>query len=154
MTREEKHKIDQPFRGQQEVMSDTYMVISRNHNSVFLVTPLFLQMRTVVVVVVVVVRTPHLVHVTLRRLTPNRVWQRKRPPSYPSTVSFSASSPHSHLLPRSSFLFLLIKMAAAIKAINAKIRSNKVLDYVCSTRTYHHPNCIPAETRDLDNADT
>jgi ribosomal protein S2 len=24
-------------------------------------------------------------------------------------------------------------MAAAIKAINAKIRSNKVLDYVCST---------------------
>ena len=25
-------------------------------------------------------------------------------------------------------------MAAAIKAINAKIRSNKVLDYVCSTR--------------------
>ena len=27
-------------------------------------------------------------------------------------------------------------MAAAIKALNAKIRSNKVLDYVCSTRTY------------------
>jgi hypothetical protein len=27
-------------------------------------------------------------------------------------------------------------MAAAIKAINAKIRSNSVLDYVCSTRTY------------------
>jgi hypothetical protein len=27
-------------------------------------------------------------------------------------------------------------MAAAIKAINAKIRSNKVLDYVCSTRTF------------------
>jgi hypothetical protein len=26
-------------------------------------------------------------------------------------------------------------MAAAIKAINAKIRSNKVLDYICSTRT-------------------
>jgi hypothetical protein len=25
-------------------------------------------------------------------------------------------------------------MAAAIKAINAKIRSNKVADYVCSTR--------------------
>ena len=25
-------------------------------------------------------------------------------------------------------------MAAAIKAINAKIRSNKVLDYFCSTR--------------------
>jgi hypothetical protein len=27
-----------------------------------------------------------------------------------------------------------LKMAAAIKAINAKIRSNKVLDYFCSTR--------------------
>ncbi|CAI7652937.1 unnamed protein product [Penicillium discolor] len=27
-------------------------------------------------------------------------------------------------------------MAAVIKAINAKIRSNSVLDYVCSTRTY------------------
>jgi hypothetical protein len=26
-------------------------------------------------------------------------------------------------------------MAAAIKAINAKIRSNKALDYFCSTRT-------------------
>ncbi|QSS62189.1 UPF0041 domain-containing protein [Histoplasma capsulatum] len=24
-------------------------------------------------------------------------------------------------------------MAAAIKAVNAKIRSNKVLDYICST---------------------
>lgn len=28
-------------------------------------------------------------------------------------------------------------MAAAIKAINAKIRSNKVADYVCSTRKLH-----------------
>lgn len=27
-------------------------------------------------------------------------------------------------------------MAAVIKAINAKIRSNKVTDYLCSTRTY------------------
>jgi hypothetical protein len=27
-------------------------------------------------------------------------------------------------------------MAAAIKAINAKIRSNKVLDYFCSTREF------------------
>jgi hypothetical protein len=30
-------------------------------------------------------------------------------------------------------------MAAAIKAINAKIRSNKVLDYLCSTRTCCNP---------------
>lgn len=48
-------------------------------------------------------------------------------------------------------------MAAAIKAINAKIRSNKVLDYVCSTRTYYPAEfpqlCIPAETRDHDDAD-
>lgn len=28
------------------------------------------------------------------------------------------------------------KMAAAIKALNAKIRSNPMLDYVCSTRTF------------------
>ena len=28
-------------------------------------------------------------------------------------------------------------MAAAIKAINAKIRSNKALDYFCSTRTFY-----------------
>lgn len=27
-------------------------------------------------------------------------------------------------------------MAAAIKAINARIRSNKALDYFCSTRTF------------------
>ena len=30
-------------------------------------------------------------------------------------------------------------MAAAIKALNAKIRSNKYTDYICSTRTYPHP---------------
>lgn len=84
--------------------------------------------------------TPHLVHVTLRRLTPKRVWQRKRPPSCPSTVSFSASFLLSPTLSHvSSFLLILGKMAAAIKAINAKIRSNKVLDYVCSTRTYYPP---------------
>jgi hypothetical protein len=29
-----------------------------------------------------------------------------------------------------------VKMAAAIKALNAKIRSNKYTDYFCSTRTY------------------
>jgi hypothetical protein len=36
-------------------------------------------------------------------------------------------------------------MAAAIKAINAKIRSNSVLDYVCSTRTYRpqFPEALP-----------
>jgi hypothetical protein len=28
-------------------------------------------------------------------------------------------------------------MAAAIKALNAKIRSNKYTDYFCSTRTFH-----------------
>ncbi|EIT78356.1 hypothetical protein AO1008_09216 [Aspergillus oryzae 100-8] len=32
-------------------------------------------------------------------------------------------------------------MAAAIKAINAKIRSNKVLDYVCSTRKCNPKPC-------------
>jgi hypothetical protein len=32
-----------------------------------------------------------------------------------------------------------LKMAAAIKAINAKIRSNKVLDYFCSTRKLLSP---------------
>jgi hypothetical protein len=29
-------------------------------------------------------------------------------------------------------------MAAAIKALNAKIRSNKYTDYFCSTRMYTH----------------
>lgn len=33
-----------------------------------------------------------------------------------------------------------VRMAAAIKAINAKIRSNKVLDYFCSTRTLLSPS--------------
>lgn len=28
-------------------------------------------------------------------------------------------------------------MAAAIKALNAKIRSNKYTDYFCSTRTFY-----------------
>lgn len=37
-------------------------------------------------------------------------------------------------------------MAAAIKAINAKIRSNKVLDYVCSTREFaRRPRLFPAK---------
>ncbi|KAJ5632371.1 Mitochondrial pyruvate carrier 1 [Penicillium lividum] len=35
-------------------------------------------------------------------------------------------------------------MAAAIKAINAKIRSNKVADYVCSTRTLLPASEFPA----------
>lgn len=34
-----------------------------------------------------------------------------------------------------------VNMAAAIKAINAKIRSNKVLDYVCSTRKCNPKPC-------------
>jgi hypothetical protein len=38
------------------------------------------------------------------------------------------------LLCLSHFNTTTTTMAAAIKAINAKIRSNKVLDYVCSTR--------------------
>ena len=33
-------------------------------------------------------------------------------------------------------LFTHITMAAAIKALNAKIRANPYLDYFCSTRTY------------------
>jgi hypothetical protein len=37
-----------------------------------------------------------------------------------------------------------VKMAAAIKAINAKIRSNKVLDYFCSTREFSQFR-IPAQ---------
>jgi hypothetical protein len=34
-------------------------------------------------------------------------------------------------------------MAAAIKALNAKIRSNKYSDYFCSTRTFYQslPDC-------------
>lgn len=74
-------------------MLDTYMDILRNHNSF-----IFLQIR-VCLYGVLCKATPHSAHVTLRRLTPKRVWQRKRPPC-PSTVSFSASSPPSHSLPR------------------------------------------------------
>lgn len=44
-------------------------------------------------------------------------------------------------------------MAAAIKAINAKIRSNKVLDYVCSTRTYRTRPEFPAGHRDRPGHD-
>lgn len=41
-------------------------------------------------------------------------------------------------------------MAAAIKAINAKIRSNKALDYFCSTRTFklhRYPLRVPDRDR-------
>jgi hypothetical protein len=38
-------------------------------------------------------------------------------------------------------------MAAAVKALNAKIRSNKYLDYFCSTRTYSRQQATkPANT--------
>lgn len=40
-------------------------------------------------------------------------------------------------------------MAAAIKAINAKIRSNKALDYFCSTRTFN-PHRYPPRVPDRD----
>ena len=37
-----------------------------------------------------------------------------------------------------------VTMAATVKAINAKIRSNKVLDYFCSTRTFSmSPRSVP-----------
>jgi hypothetical protein len=35
-------------------------------------------------------------------------------------------------------------MAAAIKALNAKIRSNKYTDYFCSTRTFYPDPGTPA----------
>jgi mitochondrial pyruvate carrier 1 len=42
-------------------------------------------------------------------------------------------------------------MAAAIKAINAKIRSNKVLDYFCSTRTLFDPAIAEAGRFNLEH---
>jgi hypothetical protein len=58
----------------------------------------------------------------------------------PSTRTFFHPQPSSHIhlpffLSRDPW-YLSVKMAAAIKAINAKIRSNKVLDYFCSTREF------------------
>lgn len=38
-------------------------------------------------------------------------------------------------------------MAAVIKAVNAKIRSNPVSDYLCSTRTFFHDSPIIPEHR-------
>jgi hypothetical protein len=35
-------------------------------------------------------------------------------------------------------------MAALVKAVNAKIRSNPVLDYVCSTRKFSYPAATAA----------
>jgi hypothetical protein len=39
-------------------------------------------------------------------------------------------------------------MAAAIKALNAKIRSNKYSDYFCSTRTFYLFGCRIAIRQD------
>jgi hypothetical protein len=54
---------------------------------------------------------------------------------------FLRPQPSSRIPPPFFFLsrdpwYHSLKMAAAIKAINAKIRSNKVLDYFCSTREF------------------
>jgi hypothetical protein len=38
-------------------------------------------------------------------------------------------------------------MAAAIKALNAKIRSNKYTDYFCSTRTFYPDPGTPVALR-------
>lgn len=63
------------------------------------------------------------------------------------------SIPHPQIpnlnLPRLNprLLPAFVAMAAAIKAINAKIRSNKVADYVCSTRTFPAPQFFPRVSR-------
>jgi hypothetical protein len=44
-------------------------------------------------------------------------------------VAFPKSKPHDTSIPPA--------MAAAMKALNAKIRSNKYTDYFCSTRTFY-----------------
>lgn len=46
------------------------------------------------------------------------------PPSFPPAAATGLKQQHQ-----------TVKMAAFIKAINAKIRSNKYTDYICSTRT-------------------
>jgi hypothetical protein len=51
------------------------------------------------------------------------------PASDPATKGRSLQS-YNHIIKSSAFS----KMAAAIKAINARIRANPVTDYICSTR--------------------
>lgn len=65
------------------------------------------------------------------------------PAKFPNPTSFSLNSTTtSSVIPsccchraQSTAPTPTVKMAAFIKAINAKIRSNKYTDYICSTRT-------------------
>jgi hypothetical protein len=45
-------------------------------------------------------------------------------------------------------------MAAAIKALNAKIRSNKWTDYFCSTRTFLSGLCMMVCARNVEDEDS
>ena len=79
--------------------------------------------------------------IILGRTNPNRR-------SQSTTANRSISRPRTSILdsPRSAS-YASFKMAAFIKAANAKIRANPMLDYICSTRTY---NPVDKE-RGLDN---
>lgn len=67
------------------------------------------------------------------------------PAKFPNPTSFSQPNPlntTTSVIPsccchraQSTASNPTVKMAAFIKAINAKIRSNKYTDYICSTRT-------------------
>lgn len=63
------------------------------------------------------------------------------PAKFPNPTSFSLNTSTS-VIPfscchraQSTASTPTVKMAAFVKAINAKIRSNKYTDYICSTRT-------------------
>lgn len=65
-----------------------------------------------------------------------------------STSPPNDEKPLLHLNPRETDP-RLFKMAAIIKAANAKIRSNPVSDYICSTRTFPESplSCFSQELR-------
>ncbi|KNG90779.1 hypothetical protein ANOM_000891 [Aspergillus nomiae NRRL 13137] len=73
------------------------------------------------------IRNTHPIHIHSGQLRPAIIPQSVTPGNFSNCLPVSDHSPLPSL-PQSP-----VKMAAAIKAINAKIRSNKVLDYVCST---------------------
>ena len=47
-----------------------------------------------------------------------------------------------------NFHIISSRMAAALSALNAKIRSQPVLNYLCSTRTFHLKGMLPNDLTD------
>jgi hypothetical protein len=99
---------------------------------------------------------PHVTLPPLSQTAPAPIFLGTEPAPTPRKYDHSLLSSHglvTALLPRNTPI-PAPTMAAAIKALNAKIRSNKYSDYFCSTRTFLPGDVYQHRMAEEEEADT